>query len=226
MRLEQIATTSRGLDTEAPASGEATGTKDEFMRLLVAQLQHQDPLSPQDSAAFVAQLAQFASIEQSAETNQRLASLEASFSSQERAGYTDLVGKTVTARTDTVKWPAEGFTAQAHLATSASEVEVVIRDSGGNEVKKLSLGARNAGDFDIPWDGTNQSGAKVGDGNYTIEVSAKSSGGASVQSWAQVKGELTALEFLGGDVKFRLGSLTISPADILAVAQTPAGRST
>ena len=49
----------------------------EFLQLLVAQLENQDPLSPQDGAAFVAQLAQFTEVEQGAEANARLAEMYA-----------------------------------------------------------------------------------------------------------------------------------------------------
>jgi flagellar basal-body rod modification protein FlgD len=223
MQIAAYGSTARGLDNTS-STGQTSGAapKDEFLRLLVAQLQHQDPLAPQDSATFVAQLAQFATLEQSAETNQRLGSLESAFSSAERSSYTNLVGKTVTARTDRVKIPAEASTLSAHISAPASDVEVVILDSNGNEVKKMALGARGEGDIDIAWDGTNDAGAKVADGEYRVEVRAKGSSGQDVEAWSQLKGVISALEFVNGSVRFRIGSIDISPAEILSVGATPA----
>jgi flagellar basal-body rod modification protein FlgD len=215
MRIDSVATSASGLDTGVPTAG---APKDEFLRLLVAQLQHQDPLSPQDSAAFVAQLAQFASLEQSAETNQRLANLEGSFASAERAGFADLVGKTVSARTETFSIPSQGVELGAHLEGHADAVTVTIYDSQGNEVKKLELGPRDKGEVTIPWDGTDENGALVADGDYRVEIKATAAGGA-VSAYSQITGAVTALEFLGGSVRFRIGSVQISPADIVSVSE-------
>jgi flagellar basal-body rod modification protein FlgD len=215
MRLEQISTSTQGLDTQAAAP--AAAPKDEFLRLLVAQLQHQDPLSPQDSAAFVAQLAQFTAVEQSAETNSRLASLEASFASNERAGYAQLVGKTVTAKTSTINVPVDGCTLLAHVEGTAAGGEVIIRDSNGTAVKKIALDPMNKGDHEIAWDGTSDKGNPVADGEYTIEVTAKSSTGGPVQAYAQIQGVVTALTFENGGVQFRIGSESINPGEIVSV---------
>lgn len=67
-------TTSANTSTNSATttSSGANADKNVFMTLLVEQLKHQDPLAPQDGSAFVAQLAQFNSLEQLTSINQRL----------------------------------------------------------------------------------------------------------------------------------------------------------
>ena len=70
------------LNAPQSSEGQPEAPKEEFLRLLVAQLKHQDPLEPQEGSEFVAQLAQFASLEQMAETNVRLGAIEAAHAFQ------------------------------------------------------------------------------------------------------------------------------------------------
>src|SRR5262245_55070440 len=76
--------------------------KEDFLKLLVAQLSHQDPLQPTEGAEFVAQLAQFSNLEQSIAANQTLSSLETLQRSQYGAQAIGLIGHNVTAKADTV----------------------------------------------------------------------------------------------------------------------------
>lgn len=221
MQIDPLA--SSGFEQAPQGTSASSAPRDQFLRLLVAQLQHQDPLSPQDSASFVAQLAQFASLEQSAETNHLLQSIESSYASTTRAGYTNLVGRVISARTDHVKMPTSAANGDlsVHLETAAENVEVAFLDASGREVKTVALGARGEGDVDVVWDGTDQNGVRVADGTYTIEVRATGPGGATVDAYAQIRGLVDAVEFRGGSVIFRIGANTISPAEIVSVADQP-----
>ncbi|MBK8014098.1 MAG: flagellar hook assembly protein FlgD [Deltaproteobacteria bacterium] len=204
----------------SPSEAVTRTSKDEFLRLLVAQLQQQDPLSPQDGAEFVAQLAQFASVEQLAESNQRLASIEAAQAAGARAGYAELVGRVVSVRTDEIALPLseDGQTVlSAHLDSAASSVEVSFFDSSGREVRKLNLGARGAGDVEVAWDGRDEDGILLPDGQYTVKVHATASGGSPLSAYAQVRGVVDSLMFEGGIAQFKIGSMTVSPGDIMSV---------
>ena len=71
--------------------------KDEFFKLLIAQLKNQDPLNPQDGSAFAAQLAQFSSLEQLTNINTALAAQNANYASLLNAQAVNLIGKEVSA---------------------------------------------------------------------------------------------------------------------------------
>jgi flagellar basal-body rod modification protein FlgD len=219
MRIDSL---PASLTTPTPSGDGATqaGSKDEFLKLLVAQLEHQDPLSPQDGSDFVAQLAQFSSLEQAAETNQRLQALADAQAGNQRAALTDLVGKNVTAAADSLELdPASGHLPdlQVHYEGATSGSDVVIKDAAGNEVRHIHLGPHGAGDAPLAWDGKGDQGQTLPAGSYSIEVTAKGSGGGSVSAQAQLTGRISSVRFADGSTTFLLDGLEIQPGSIVSV---------
>jgi flagellar basal-body rod modification protein FlgD len=202
---------ARGATTAAP--------KDEFLRLLVAQLQHQDPLQPRDGAEFVAQLAQLAGLEQSAETNARLAAIEAGQASSIRAGYAAMVGSTITAAVDRVPNPPgpQDPAIYARVDGTASKVSAVIKNASGKELRRIELGPTSGGELRVPWDGVGSDNKPLPAGDLSIEIVAEAPGGAAVSAQAMARGPVTAVAFEGGAVRFSLGSLEVSPGDIISI---------
>jgi flagellar basal-body rod modification protein FlgD len=191
--------------------------KDQFLKLLVAQMQHQDPLNPQDGTAFVAQLAQFSSLEQATQTNEHLADLQAAQTAAARAALTGVVGHTVAAQTSTVEVGASGVTPlSAHLSGAATKVEAVITDASGKELRRISLGASPAGDISVPWDGNDAGGKALPPGSYHVEIEASGAAG-KVPASALIQGVVTALEFSNGKAIYKIGEVTIDPADIIRI---------
>ena len=106
--------------------------QDSFLKLLVAQMQHQDPLNPQGNEEFIAQLAQFTSLEQLMGVNTALGDLYAATTSMNNASMTQLLGRDVTAFSDTISYDGEG-PQEIHYSAPA-EVErmtVTILDEEG-----------------------------------------------------------------------------------------------
>jgi flagellar basal-body rod modification protein FlgD len=214
--LSALGAPSSGTPTSAAASQE-----DQFLKLLVAQLQHQDPLTPQDGSAFVAQLAQFASLEQSATMNQHLANLETEQASGMRTGYANLVGKTITAKTTGLDVPPPaGSSLSINLGSNAQSVEVDIVDPAtGKTVRTMQLGAEPSGKVQLPFDGMDDSGQPLPNGHYKIAIQAKGSDGSAVTANADIQGTIGSIDFNGGNVNFHLGSLILSPGDIESIDQ-------
>jgi flagellar basal-body rod modification protein FlgD len=207
----------------APTASAPPAAKDQFLRLLVAQLEHQNPLDPQDGAAFVAQLAQFSSLEQVTESNQRLAALEAGQATGARAAMTDVVGRGVLARADQIELdPGAGALPElsVHLGGPAAKVEVVVTDAEGHEVKRFAIGPHPAGNVPIPYDGTDAAGHPLPPGTYHFAVEAESAQGGAVAGYAQLRGHVSALVFgADGASHFRIGGVTITPADIISIEE-------
>ncbi len=210
----------------APTPKPPPGATDQFMRLLMAQLQNQNPLDPQKSSEFVTQLAQIAQIEQTAQVNTHLTTMEAGQAASSRATLSGLVGKTVTARANAVT-VSEGATPPAvlaHLDQAATEVSVVLRDASGKVVRTLDLGAHGAGDAVVPWDGKNANGSPVPPGRYAIEIKATGADGKPVTSSTRIRGLIDSIDFQNGSTHFHVGELTISPEDIISIGMPdPAG---
>src|SRR5262249_60918315 len=147
-----IQSLSQNPGAAAQTSGATPGLRDEFMRLFVAQLQHQDPLQPQDNSAFVAQLAQLSQVEQATEANQRLQAIADVQAAAARASLASLVGHQVTAQADSFEVMRGGGAPpamQVHLDGAATQVKVSVLDAGGRAVRSLDLGAHGAGDVAI-----------------------------------------------------------------------------
>ena len=199
--------------------GAAKTPRDEFLRLLVAQLEHQNPLQPQDSAQFVAQLAQFTQVEQSAEANKRLEALEAAEAAGVRAGFANIVGRQITARSDqaTIQGgqpPAAQY--MVDVPHHADHGKVVVKNDSGVEVATIDLGPNLKGEVPFQWDGLNKDGHPAPDGKYTFEFQGENAEG-KVEGDIRVRGVADALDFEGGIIKFLVGGAEVAPADILAI---------
>jgi flagellar basal-body rod modification protein FlgD len=213
--------TSSTADVLASATDSSAGMgKDAFLKLLVAQISHQDPLKPMDDTAFVAQLAQFSSLEQSIGINKRLDDLAA----QERAaGNTQLaalVGKSVTLKGNTVSIDGSTIAAPVSftLGGAATSVDVSIADSTGKTVRTMHLGARSAGLLQGVWDGRDDTGLAQPAGTYQVIVTAKSAAGGSVDVSQEATGVLQSIDFAGNSPKLELTSGVSAPAsDLLRI---------
>ena len=193
--------------------------KDEFLRLLVAQMQHQDPLDPQEGSEFVAQLATFANIELGVETNERLAALEAGQVSASRADLMGLVGKTMTVDASQIQLTGEGTLPDfsVELPEAATKVDIVVYDELGNEVDRIQAGAQPAGEATIPWDGLDSSGQPLPEGTYSVEVQANNDGGA-LDASLSITGTTTSIEFADdGSTMLGIGGLLVFPSAIQSV---------
>jgi flagellar basal-body rod modification protein FlgD len=200
------------------SSAAGASSKDQFLKLLVAQLEHQNPLSPQDGAAFIAQLAQFTAVEQGAETNQRLANLESEQASGLRTGYANLVGKTIAAKTDAIEIPSTaGSDLSVRLDTAAKSADVDVYDSTGKKVRTIHLDHPAAGANPLAFDGKDDAGGALPNGRYRVEVRALKDDGSTVSATTEVRGIVSSIDFSGGTVRFHIGSLVITPADIESI---------
>jgi len=205
----------------AGATSEAAGFQDEFLRLLVAQLQNQNPLQPQDGAEFVAQLADFASVEQSAEMNQRLAAIEAEQATAAGAALAGFVGQNASSvvngvlRLDPEKGPMPELTVD--VPEAAEKMTATIYDETGAVVRTIELGKQFPGKVSLGWDGTNNAGSLVGAGNYRVEIEAEASDGQSIGTTLRARGAVDAIEFTNGLQMLRLGALAIPPSDVESI---------
>ena len=221
MRVDEAPNLADAFPVSGAAQPEEPTAKDQFLRLLVAQLEHQDPLEPQSGAEFVAQLAQFAAIEVGMETNERLAAIEAGQETVSRTSLAGVVGRTITARADNIRIdPSAGPPPplSIELAGAAESASVIVYDKAGNEVKRIDVGAAGAGRTSVAWDGTDKKGIPLAEGDYTIKVVATGKDGTQVTGQPLIEGLVNSLVFADGATLFSVGSLQVTPADIESIA--------
>jgi flagellar hook assembly protein FlgD len=161
------------------------------------QLQAQDPLNPSSSSDFVGQLAQFSALEQTSQTNTKLDEIATGQVSAMRATFAGFVGKSITAKSNSVTLTGSPTPPQvtAHVDASQSGVSLVVKDSAGNAVRTMTLPPLTAGDQSIAFDGKDDKGAVLPSGDYTIALVDKN-GKALSNGYAAVKGVITGLDYL------------------------------
>ncbi len=199
------------------AAGQAMG-KEDFLKLLTAQLAHQDPLSPMDNSAFVAQLSQFSSVEQLMNANQNLGTLQLVAASQSNTQIAGLIGKDIEANGNVLRHAAPGpAPINFDLGGTAKTVTVTIRDAQGKIVRTLEATDRAGGANILAWDGKDVAGNMAPAGTYQIEVSAKDGEGKDVSSSLKFTGRVTGVSFKGGIPLLEVGDMSVQVADVIAV---------
>ncbi|HCA22581.1 MAG TPA: flagellar biosynthesis protein FlgD [Pseudomonas sp.] len=181
MSISNVATGASALDqyqidSDRFATGDELG-KDQFLELLVAQMNNQDPLSPQENGEFIAQLAQFSTVEGIGNLNTSMESLLSGYQSSQALQASSMVGRTVIVPADQAVVDTEaGLEGQLALQQNSTNVFVNIYDQAGSLVKTINLGSQEAGMHDFTWDGTDASGNLAEPGIYTVEAMASIDG--------------------------------------------------
>jgi len=189
--------------------------KDDFLKMLIAQLKNQDPLNPLDGTNFAAQLAQFSSLEQLQNMNTHLTALTSSLSSTSNSQMVGLIGNAVVANGNSVT--VSGATTQLayNLSQSVSQGTIRINDSQGNLVQTLSFGSQQAGSNKMNW---NTSSVKPG--TYTFTVSAVDSKGNPVTASTMTTGLVTGVTFQNGVPYLSVNGQNVAFGDILYITKS------
>jgi len=160
-------------DASKASTGKTTLGQDAFMKLLVTQMKNQNPLNPQDNTAFVAQLAQFSSLEGIQNLNTTVNGLATGLQSSQALQASALVGRTVEVETDKSYLAKDSYVqGTIVLPESSSNLKLNVYDSKDKLVWQKDLGAQEAGDLPFAWDGSLPDGTKLPAGNYKFEAIA------------------------------------------------------
>jgi len=178
--VTNVTSSSTTSATSASAlAAKSTLGKNDFLKLLVAQLQNQDPLNPSDPTAFTAQLAQFSSLEQLTTVNENLAAMaKASNNSQdlERLSAFSLIGRQVEMKGPDFKFSGAKVGFGYTLDSAASSVTVKIVDTNKQVVAVLPQASGGTGAHEYSWDGTKLNGAKAAAGDYHLVIERNDNG--------------------------------------------------
>jgi flagellar basal-body rod modification protein FlgD len=185
MAIDTTYATGPGIDAYAAAKAtkvSAAGTKStldqtDFLKLMTAQLNHQDPFSPVDNTQMVAQMAQFSSVAGISEMNSTLKALSTKLGSTSATEAVGFVGRTVLTEGATAyERSSGGITGAVELDGDATDVDVTIADKAGNTVRTMQLGKQDQGTVTYDWDGKDGAGNAVAAGPYTVTVGAANAG--------------------------------------------------
>jgi flagellar basal-body rod modification protein FlgD len=207
--------------SSSTATSKTSLDKDAFMKLLVAQLSHQDPLNPMDGTQMASQLAQFTSVEQltqlnSAMTTQTQAAQVATLSSQS-ALSASLIGRQVEAVGDQVMVPSTGpAEILVDIGGSGGKGTLTLSDSTGKAIATRDLGSLKPGasqTITLPSD--------LPAGTWTYSLSVKDSGGSATTVTTYSSGIVSGVEFKNGEIVLQAGGLELLLSNLVRIAPAP-----
>jgi len=218
MITNEIASSTSGAAMLATPQTGVMG-KDDFLNLLIAQLQNQDPLNPTDSTEFTAQLAQFSSLEQLSNVNENLMELKNFQASINNSQAVSLIGKTITANGNSIQLSDDGpVKCDFELDGDAVLAVANIYDSTGKFVADFESNNLSAGQHSLFWDGTDNNGNRVAGGNYTFEILAADADGRDIAATTFFSGTVDKVTFDNSTTYLISGDQKIALGDVIEVA--------
>jgi len=216
--------TANQLNQVRETKGDSLG-KSDFLLLLVTQFKHQDPLNPMDDKEFVAQLAQFSSLEQLMNMNESMDNLTAATKEQQLMNAANYIGKNVAASGNSIAKAEDGGISSFFWAIGEDMAKgsLYVYDQNMNQVYGENLSGRAAGTYSFDWDGKNYEGRDVLPGVYYIRLSIEDASGQPMLSDTAVTGRVTGVTTDNGETYLRLedGRL-IALKNVREIAAPPA----
>ncbi|WP_454783917.1 flagellar hook assembly protein FlgD [Legionella sp. WA2024007413] len=168
-----------GTNTSNPSFNQIDATakkslgQQDFLRLMVAQIQNQDPMQPQVNGEFLSQLAQFSTNDGVAKMQESLQQMATSLQSNQALQASALVGRKVLVNSNALQLGVEGDAkAAVDIPPGLSNLNASIYSESGELIKTIPLGQPSPGFFQFNWDGTGNDSNRVKEGKYKIEVHA------------------------------------------------------
>ena len=194
--------------------------QDQFLELMIAQIKNQDPTKPMDSSEFLGQLAQFGTVSGIQDLQKSFEQMASSLQSNQALMASSLVGRSVLVPGGIGALPVGGaLTGSVDLPLSVAELSVTITDAAGQQVRRLTLGGKPAGEVKFSWDGLDDSGAPATPGIYQVRAEAMVDGknyGVDTSITAQV--ESVTLGGANGMLLNLAGLGTVSLADVKQIS--------
>ena len=229
MTLASVSSATQAAAASAQTSSsdkakQASLDKDAFLKLLVAQLSHQDPTQPTEGTEYVTQLAQFSLVEQSMAQTSKLDVVSTQLNGMSSNEAASLVGKNITVRGSSVAFDGLSATGTSvNLSAAAAKVTVKIQDNTGKTIRTIDVGARAGGAMPIQWDGRDDNGMFAPKGNYTVKVSATTADGNTVDASQDVSGTVQKVTYDKGYPEVTLDSGVTAPiSDLVSVGSAGA----
>ena len=228
--VDTAAVTSNTTSLTGVAGSNSGGVlgKAEFLKLLVAQLTHQDPLNPMEGTEFTAQLAQFSSLEQLIRINDSLSSLSNLKDALTQSQSVDMIGKQILAEGNTISM-TNGVSSNIifSLDKSADSAEISVFDDAGQLASVFTSGELSAGQNTVAFAGFDANNNPLADGLYTFKVTALDPNGKEVITKTFSSGIVTGVNFgAGGGTELQIGPTKFPLASVVQVSDPKLPEST
>jgi flagellar basal-body rod modification protein FlgD len=200
------------LTSSTTGTGQTTAQEqtDRFMKLLVAQLNNQDPMNPMDNAQMTSQIAQINTVSGIQQVNDTIKSIATQFASLQMMQGASMIGKSVLADGNTLSVKSGNGQGAFNLATDASSVTMKVYTPGGQLLDTVNLGAMGAGNHNVNWDSSKYTG--TGAPKFTVTALQ---GTEAVTSSTLLRDTITSISSDAGTLNATLQSGTTVKYDTI-----------
>ena len=196
----QVKTSNTGIGTSAEE------IQNNFMKMLVAQMQNQNPLNPMDNAQFASQLAQMSQLQGIESMRASIDSFVKQVSDSRLLDQSALLGKEVLAATATVNWDGKSpvnFAVNADAVLSNAVLRITAYD--GKIVDEVALGSLGPEIQSLSWDGNTKEGKAAPSGSYRIAVEGLTFDGKTSKGSVLTPATVSSVQRVGSTVQVKLG---------------------
>lgn len=193
---------------------DVTMGKEDFLKLLVAQLENQDPLNPADPTEFTAQLAQFGQLEQLTNANKSLEQLGRMSGEMEKMSALGLIGQDVVAESESLRFNGEPITLGYSLDAPAENVTLYVQNQSGSTLATIPATQTAPGQYFTQWNGSTDSGAALVPGDYALVVHAVDAEEKTVKSNSLIKGRVASIDLSGSSMQLETSSGSFAMSEV------------
>jgi len=191
--------------------------KDDFMTLLLVELQNQDPTEPMDTEKILTQTSQLATLEASENTNQALSDLATSLGSTQQFTTIAAIGKTADLGSNAIAYD-EGSSSsfEVYFPEDIASGTLEILDTSGNIVSTMNLEQNNAGVYQFDWDGSLSNGSAAESGIYYITASYNNTAGDALTTRMGAY-PIESVRFEDGETLVKVGSSYVALENVVEI---------
>jgi flagellar basal-body rod modification protein FlgD len=180
--------------------------KDDFLKLLLVELQYQDPTAPTDTEKILSQTSQLATLESADNTNAALEKLSASLGNSQQFSTISAIGKTADLGSDSIAMDkGNSSTFEVYFPEAVQQGSIVITDNTGATIKTLDVGTNPSGVYQFTWDGSDTTGNAVDSGIYHVNATYSNPDGQTLQTRLGAY-PIEAVRFDQGNTLVKVGS--------------------
>ena len=193
--------------------------QEDFLKLLMTQLQNQDPMEPMDNGEFMGQMAQFSTVQGVTEMGESIDGLVSIYQGQQMSANASMIGKKALVDGNWAQLEGGKLAGAIDLTTAANDLRVDVKSETGELMASIGLGSKMAGTQEFSWDGIKQDGTTAPEGNYYLSASAIRDGQATVPAM-QVYGTVNSVQMKGSEVTLNVsGQGNVSFNNVKRISQ-------
>ena len=196
--------TTLASEQQVQANNQGTLGQSQFLKLMTAQLQNQDPMQPMENGEFLGQMAQFSTVSSMGDMATQMKAVADQLSANRLLASGSMIGRSVLSENN-IGTLREGASVDGvvRLTAPADGATVYVKNAVGQVMDTFELGPAGSGDYPFSWDGSLPGGGAVAPGNYRIEVSVLR-GGKTEAAQAMLYTPITSVAMNGSDLMLNL----------------------